>query len=157
MFKKSNIRSVVSSDLAKLKTVLDDTDLFPSEFLEGMLNPFFNDPNSTDYWRTYEHNGQPVALLFCEQERMTESTWNVLAIAVSPALQGNGIGELLMSDIEETLKDNKQSTLIVETSGLAEFERTRKFYDNIGFNREAVIRDFYAQGDDKVIFWKSLR
>ena len=88
MFKKSNIRSVVSSDLAKLKTVLDDTGLFPSEFLEGMLNPFFNGPHCTDYWKTYEHDGQPVALLFCEQERMTESTWNVLAVAVSPALQG---------------------------------------------------------------------
>ncbi len=46
--------------------------------------------------------------------------------------------------------------LLVETSSLPEYERTRSFYDQLGFDREAVIRAFYAKGEDKVVFWKHL-
>lgn len=45
---------------------------------------------------------------------------------------------------------------MVETSGLPEYERTRRFYDHIGHDQEARIRDFHAVGEDKVVFWKRL-
>ena len=41
-------------------------------------------------------------------------------------------------------------------SGLPEFERTRAFYHRCRYVEEARVRDFYAAGEDKVIFWKSL-
>ncbi len=46
--------------------------------------------------------------------------------------------------------------LLVETSGLPDFERTRAFYRKCGYEEEARIRDFYAAGDDKVVFRKVL-
>lgn len=46
--------------------------------------------------------------------------------------------------------------MIVETSALPEFELTRKFYDKLNYKREAVIREFYQKGEDKVVFWKKL-
>jgi hypothetical protein len=46
--------------------------------------------------------------------------------------------------------------LIVETSGSPDFERTRKFYIQCGYEEEARIRDFYATDDDKVVFRKVL-
>ncbi len=156
MFNSANIRPVKLSDLEKLKLVLDETGLFPSELLEEMITPFLSVADCDHIWKTYEHDGRPIALLFCEQERMTEGTWNVLALAVLPAFQSKGVGQLLMSAIEQTLKERGQSTLLVETSGLPEYERTRQFYDRIGYEHEAVIRDFYARDDDKIVFWKSL-
>ena len=156
MSKLSNIRTLKSSDLAKLKIVLDQTELFPSSILEQMANPFFNDSDCNEIWQVYEHNGDAVAFLYCVQEKLTEGTWNVLAIAVLPSVQNHGIGRLLMSNIERVLQKNNQSTLLVETSSLPEYDRTRKFYDHIGYHKEAVIRDFYAKGDHKVVFWKSL-
>lgn len=44
--------------------------------------------------------------------------------------------------------------LLVET--LASFDRTRAFYSKCGYEEEARIRDFYAAGDDKVVFCKVL-
>jgi ribosomal protein S18 acetylase RimI-like enzyme len=46
--------------------------------------------------------------------------------------------------------------LLVETSGLASFERTRAFYRKCGYNEEARIRDFYKAGDDKIVYRKGL-
>lgn len=61
-----------------------------------------------------------------------------------------------MSYVENLLKENGHRILLVETSGLPEFELTRKFYDKLGYKREAVIREFYQEGEDKVVFWKKL-
>jgi len=44
----------------------------------------------------------------------------------------------------------------VETSGTADFAATRRFYRQNGYEEEGRIRDFWAAGDDKVIFRKPL-
>ena len=46
--------------------------------------------------------------------------------------------------------------LIVDTSGADNFQLTRQFYENLNYTKEAVIRDFWEEGDDKVVFWKKL-
>ena len=87
-------------------------------------------------------------------EPITEGTWNVLLIAVDPQAHGKGIGQGLMRYIEAQLVEEGVRVLLVETSGTPEFERTRHFYDQLGYDREARIRDYYAADDDKVIFRK---
>ena len=47
--------------------------------------------------------------------------------------------------------------MIADTSGADEFAQTREFYRKNDYSEEARIRDFWAEGDDKVIFWKSLK
>jgi ribosomal protein S18 acetylase RimI-like enzyme len=98
----------------------------------------------------------PIAISYCAPERLTEGTYNLYLIAVHKNHQGNGIGAGMMSYIEALLKDNGERILLIETSGLQEFERTRTFYDKCGYNREALIGDFYREGEDKVVFWKKL-
>jgi len=156
MFTSNNIRPTNAQDLTKLSRVVLETELFPPEMLDQMIAPFLNDALCRDIWITYQHNEELIGFAYCEPERMTASTWNVLAIAVLPARQGQGIGQQLMSFIEQQLQQQGPTTLIVETSGLPAFEGTRAFYDKIGYAREARIRDFYDRGDDKIIFWKSL-
>lgn len=46
--------------------------------------------------------------------------------------------------------------LLVETSGLASFERTRVFYRKCGYEEEARICDFYKADDDKIVYRKAL-
>lgn len=87
---------------------------------------------------------------------MTDGTYNLYLIAVHKDFQGKGIGSEMMNYIENLLKSRSVRVLLVETSGLPEFERTRKFYDKCSYNKEAVIRDFYSEGEDKVVFWKKL-
>ena len=156
MYKSSFIRAPRASDIPKLKAILEQTELFPSEMLEEMIQPFLHDSSCTDIWQVYEHIGEPIALLYCVKEKLTEGTWNVLALGVATKHQGQGVGELMMSNVEQTLRHQNQTSLIVDTSSLPEYDRSRKFYERIGFHKEAVIRDFWAKGDHKITFWKSL-
>ena len=46
--------------------------------------------------------------------------------------------------------------MFVETSGTPEYEATRRFYLKNGYDREAVLRDYYRDGDDMVVFRRRL-
>ena len=87
---------------------------------------------------------------------MASGTWNVLMLLVDPDRHASGHGRALMERIEERLRDQGERLLIVETSSLDGFERAREFYPKRGFGEEARIRDFYASGDDKIVFRKAL-
>jgi ribosomal protein S18 acetylase RimI-like enzyme len=149
------IRPTVESDLPALEDVLDATGLFPGELLAGMASAFLAGETADEGWLTLE-DGEPVALAYYVRERLTDSTWNVLALAVHPRVQGRGHGSALMRHIEEALAARGERVLLVETSGVPAFERTRAFYRGLDFDEEARIREFYAAGDDKVIFRKAL-
>ncbi|MBD2626207.1 GNAT family N-acetyltransferase [Trichormus variabilis] len=126
------------------------------EYLSKTLEDYFNSNSKTDnFWITDDDNG-PVGVGYCEPERMTNETWNLLLIAIRPELQGQGRGGKLLRYVEQTLTTRGGRMLLVETSGLPEFERTRAFYSKCGYQEEARIRDFYAAGDDKIVFRKLL-
>jgi ribosomal protein S18 acetylase RimI-like enzyme len=150
------VRNVVKEDLEYLRRVVDSSGLFPSEYLEGMMTDYFENEVTEDIWLTTEHEGKPSAIAYCAPEKFTEGTCNLLAIGVLKELQGKGIGQEMMGYIEQLLKARSYRVLIVETSGSAEFELTRKFYLNLGYTLEATIRDFWQEGEDKLIFWKKL-
>ncbi|MEM8887179.1 MAG: GNAT family N-acetyltransferase [Bacteroidota bacterium] len=153
---KEGIRAIRNTDIAALKKVLDSSGLFPSEYLDGMIADYLNNPESSDIWFTYVENEIPVSIAYCAPEKLTNGTYNLYAIAVDKGLQGKGIGRKKMAHLEDLLKEKGARILIVETSGTADFELTRDFYHKCEYTEEAVIREFYDEGDDKVVFWKKL-
>lgn len=150
------VRNIAKRDIPHLKNVIDSTGLFSSELLDDMIADYFNNSNSSDIWLTLELEGAPVVIAYCAPERLTSGTYNLYLIAVSKDHQGKGLGASMMQYIEQLLKEQGNRVLLVETSGLPEFELTRRFYDKSNYQREAVIREFYQQGEDKIIFWKKL-
>lgn len=157
MHQSDPIRPVERGDLDHLKAVIDATGLFPSELLDGMLDAFLDGEQPDEHWLTIDRDGRAAALAHYAPERMTVGTWNLLLIAVDPSRQGSGLGRALMRHAEMSLATLGQRVLLVETSGLPEFERTRRFYHRLGYDEEARIRDYYDAGEDKVVFWKSLQ
>ena len=152
----NEIRMVTKSDISDLKKVLDSIDLFPSEMLDDMITDYLNNPNTQEIWFTAVENNKPISIGFCAPEKLTEGTYNLYAIGVRNDVQGKGVGRKMMTFIENYLRENGHRILIVDTSGTDDFKMTRKFYQNLNYNQEAVIRDFWKEGDDKVIFWKKI-
>jgi len=149
-------RPLALRDVAALRAVIDATGLFPGALLDGMTKPYLAGDVEEEIWLTADQDGAPVALAYAAAERMTEGTWNMLLIAVHPERQRRGLGGALVAAVKSLLRARDARLLLVETSGLAEFDETRRFYVGLGFAQEGRIRDYYKRGEDKIIFATSL-
>ncbi len=87
----------------------------------------------------------------------TESSWDFYWIAVDPALQGQGIGQRLLAAAERDAAARGAGRFWVETSTMALYEPTRRFYHRAGYTDAGSLADFYAPGDGKLILVKALR
>lgn len=150
------IRAVTKSDIDGLKQVVDSSELFPSEYLDEMISDYFNNPETQDIWFTYIADNKQVAIGYCVPEKLTDGTYNLLAIGVSQDTQRKGIASQMMNYIEQRLKQKDGRILIVETSSDDAQIGARNFYNKIGYTQATVIKDFWKDGEDKIVFWKKL-
>lgn len=149
------IRPAERQDIPAIKSVAENAELFPPEMLEDMISAYL-DQISNDVWFVALAGDRLVGFGFCEPERMTSGTWNLLAIGVLDDWRGRGVGAAMMRQLEDRLRATGERILIVETLGTPAFERTRSFYRTNGYVEEARIREFYEPGGDKVVYWKHL-
>ena len=77
-------------------------------------------------------------------------------IAVDPSAQGRGIGRALMAAAENVMAGQGARLIYADTSSRPQYEPTRSFYLACGYLEAAFLTDFYAPGDGKVIFVKTL-
>jgi D-alanine-D-alanine ligase len=83
----------------------------------------------------------------------TVGTYDLYWMAVDPELQGTGIGTALLTEMERRL-DGIARLIVIETAGRPEYAGTRAFYQARGYAPVSAIPDFYAPGDDQVVFVK---
>lgn len=152
----AKIRPVTQSDIDELKKVIDSSELFPSEYLDEMISDYLNNAETQDIWFTYIDNNLPTAVGYCVPEKLTNGTYNLLAIGVSQNAQRKGVASEMMNYIEALLKHKNGRILIVETSSDDAQIGARNFYQKIGYTQAAVIKDFWKDGEDKIVFWKKL-
>ena len=97
---------------------------------------------------------KPIGYLCYGRVPFTDAVYDLYWIVVDPLLHGKGIGKMLVSYLDDTLKEKHARMLFAETSSQPKYDKTRIFYGKIGFNEVSRIRDFYRVGDDKVIYMK---
>ena len=86
----------------------------------------------------------------------TLSSFDIYWIAVHPDFQKKGIGKRIYSETETRIQNLNGTRIYIETSQSKKYLLTRKFYESVGFERIALIKDFYGPGDGKVIYCKVL-
>ncbi len=153
------IRSTTPDDSIALIALAEATGLFEANQLDEvseMLADYFGGNSDSDRFWITDDDGGPVGVAYCELEPMTDRTWNLQLIAIQPDRQGQGRGATLLRYVEQTLTARGGRVLLVETSGLPEFDHVRSFYRKCGFDEEARIRDFYKAGDDKIVYRKAI-
>lgn len=153
------IRPITPDDTAALLALAGSVCFQPhelEELAEVLANYFGGNIDRDHFWITDDDGNGPVGVAYYAPEPMTEGTWNLYLIAVRPDCQGQGHGTALLRHVEQMLTARGERVLLVETSGLPSFERTRAFYRKCGYEEEARIRDFYKAGDDKIVYRKAL-
>lgn len=153
------IRPATSSDKDEMNELFASINLFQPEELEFMAelvdNYFKGDLGEGHYWIVNDDKGLTSAAYYAP-ESFGQNVYNLYFIGVLPDKQGQGTGSLMLKYVENHLRELKQRLLLVETSGVASFEKTRYFYLKNDYEKEAVIREYYKEGDDKVIYRKKL-
>lgn len=156
------IRPTTSADAPGLLELTAATGFFRPEEVDtfrGILDDYFADSGEggpVHRCLTCEADGRVVGYVYFAEEEMVDRTWYVWWIAVDPSTQGKGVGRELLRAAEDEARRGGGRVMFVETSGTEGYEATRRFYLKNGYDREAVLRDFYRDGDDLVVFRKRL-
>jgi len=86
----------------------------------------------------------------------TERSYDLYWIAVRPERQGGGVGRRILALAEEEIARSGGARIYVETSTRAAYDPTRAFYERCGYARAATFDDFYAAGDGKAVYLKTV-
>lgn len=86
----------------------------------------------------------------------TAGSFDLYWIAVDQANRGKGLGGALLAYTEQRIRAMGGRQVFIETSDRPQYQPTRAFYEKSGYRKAAVLKDFYAPGDDKAIYVKRL-
>jgi ribosomal protein S18 acetylase RimI-like enzyme len=152
------IRPTRPEDTPALVELARDTGVFkPAEIdaLREVLNDFHTSNHALGHLTTtFEQGGQPIGFAYYAPAAMTDRTWHLYWIAVSRQIQARGVGGELLRRAEDDIRAAGGRLLLIETSSLPHYDLTRRFYLKHGYELTATLRDFYADGDDMVVFRK---
>ena len=85
---------------------------------------------------------------------MTETTYDLYWVATSPSFARMGVARGLVAAMEDEIARAGGGLIRVETGSREGHTAAAHFYDALGFERTAVLDDFYAPDDDLIIFTK---
>ena len=86
----------------------------------------------------------------------TCGSYDLYWIAVDEQFRSQGLGKELMQKTEDVIRCIGGRFIYVETSSRDQYKPTHSFYESCGYQKEAFLKDFYAEGDSKIIYVKTL-
>ncbi|SIN89339.1 Ribosomal protein S18 acetylase RimI [Singulisphaera sp. GP187] len=105
----------------------------------------------------YSQDNRTVGFAYYAPASMTDQGWYLYWIAVEKGRQARGIGSELLAWVEADIRRQEARLLLIETSSLPHYESTRRFYLKHGYVQAGVLADFYADGDDLVVYCKRFK
>lgn len=155
-----SIRPIRKRDRAAIQRILIDTGVFKDFEVDVALEvlDYYYDAPEQDYTAlgAFTRGGKLLGYVCYGPTPMTVGTWDLYWIAVAPAAQGHGVGTRLLQEVERRLALQDARLVIIETSSQPMYAPTCAFYERHNYDVVARVPDFYAPGDDRLIFAKRI-
>jgi ribosomal protein S18 acetylase RimI-like enzyme len=90
------------------------------------------------------------------QESLTRSTWDLFWICLRSEARGHGIGRMLITEAVQRATIAGGTVMVIYTSSNAAYEPARRLYGAAGFVAASQVPDYYAEGDNLLIYWRRL-
>ncbi len=149
---------IQSEDRDSVRRIVESTGFFSDaevdvavELVDERLS---KGPASGYYFAFLESDGFIVGYACYGPIACTVHSFDLYWIAVDQNCQGHGFGRRLVEISEQEIRKLGGKRIYAETSGRAQYEPTRKFYERCGYEIAAILPDFYDEGDDKVVYVK---
>ncbi|HEY9518148.1 MAG TPA: N-acetyltransferase [Gemmatimonadales bacterium] len=155
------IRPLTGADRARVEAMTRGTPLFRPEEIPVALDVFnaatgVGRPADPDYETAgAEVDGVLTGWICWGPTPCTRGTFDLYWIVVDTESQGQGIGGALVAEMERQVR-GRARLIVVETAGRPDYAPTRAFYAGLGYQVASTIADYYAPGDDLVVFVKRM-
>jgi len=150
----------VPRDREAVRSIIERTGFFrPDEVAIAveLVDERLSRGEASGYHFVFAEQADEVAGYACYGDiACTLGSFDLFWIAVDPRFQRQGIGRMLMAAVESRVAAMGGRRIYIDTSGKPQYEPTRAFYERSGFRCEARLADFYAAGDDRMIYAKAV-
>lgn len=148
-----------TDDRAAIERLLREAAVFRPEEVAVALELFDEGFSSgaESHYRWVLADGPTLLGLACfGPVTLTEGTFDLYWIAVSPSAQRAGVGKVLDEAVCDLVRREGGRWVLAETSSTPPYEPARRFYLRCGYTPFERIPDFYRPGDDRLTFGKRL-
>ncbi len=153
-------QEVLQSDAQRVRELTTSTGFFMDAEIDvavELVEERLSKGESSGYYFVFaEQGGRVVGYTCFGPIPCTMASFDLYWIAVHDSCRGQGVGKALMRKSEECIAAMGGTRVYIETSSRAQYVPTRQFYFACGYQEAAVLADFYAPGDGKVIYLKVL-
>ncbi len=158
----SAVRRIERGDREAIRALVAGTGAFkPHEVDVAMelVDVALANPTQDDYhpYVIAEDDGTVVAYACFGKNPMTRFTFDLYWIATRKDRMGKGYGRKMVAFVLDQVRARGGRLLVIETSAKESYGDTRAFYDKIGCALAAQIKDYYDEGDDKLIYLLPVR
>jgi len=155
-----SLRAPVAEHRERVRDMVEATAIFRPEEVEVALEVFESaalDPGG-EYTPigAFDDEGHLLGFAVYGPTPCTQGTWDLYWIVVDPQAHRQGVGRKLLEDTERHIAGEDGRLIVAETSSRADYGPTRAFYEAMGYGVAARVPDFYAPGDDLVVYTKRL-
>lgn len=156
-----HVRFMTGQDRPAIVAILEATSEFnPVEVSVAVevIDSYLSDPDGSGYHVLIAELDSLIVGYVCYGPTpLTSGTWDMYWLAVSPEFKQRDVGSTLLKVAESKIEAQGGRLVLIETSSKPEYEITRRFHLSQGYTEIGRIPDFYAPGDDKVIYRKVIR
>ncbi len=154
------IRPTTPDDSETLIGLAAETGVFkPLEIqaLREVLHDYFTTTKALGHIAvTLEQNGEILGFAYYAPVAMTDRSWSLWWIAVKKHTQARGLGGRLLKHVEQDVTAKNCRLLLIDTSSLPNYTPTRNFYIKHHYEVGSEFKDFYADGDNLIVFRKRM-
>ena len=108
------------------------------------------------YWLLLRSDKQLLGCAIFGPNPCTLYSWDFYWMVIDQNHRNAHLGKTLLAKVEQISKEKGCRILWIETAGREIYLPTRQFYLRNNYVEAACMTDFYAPGDDKVIYRKDL-
>lgn len=148
------------SDIGAITNIVKSSGFFSAEEIAIALElaeEKLTQPHDSSYQFLFAEDGKHVVGYTCfGLIPATSSSYDLYWIAIDEKFRGAGLGKDLMKRTEKIISDLGGKRIYAETSSRHQYQSTHVFYESCGYRKEAILKDFYMEGDSKIIYVKTL-
>lgn len=148
----------LESDSPAIRAIVSSSGFFSAAEIDvavELIDDRLTKGEKSDYRFLFaDADGELVGYTCFGEIACTVGSYDLYWIAVHERARGMGLGRRLDEETANVIRSIGGRRVYAETSGRTQYEPTRAFYRACGYFEEARFADFYAPGDDKVVFTK---